>query len=218
MSPSGKYVLIGTAPVLAYDREFKMPPIRLTHGGGWHSDIGLDDEGREVLLYMGGKTFSPGGKSEGCYAMCDIETGQETVLTKKIGGIREFHFDCSCVFTPGWGLVSTYHASPPIQSHWTEYSIHLVELTRRRDPPPRIWRVAHTHVNRGSYTDDPFATFDRFGKKIFFGSNWGVPIKQGGNIDAYQVELPPNWYEQLMGREKAEQLRKLAEEIVRKEW
>ncbi len=218
MSPSGKYVLVGTAPVLVYDREFRGRPRKLTHGGGWHCDVGLDDEGREVLFYMGGKTFSPGGRSSGCYAMCDLETGEETVLSKRIGGTTGFHLDCSAVFAPGWGLVSSYHAAPPKQTHWTEYSIHLVELTRRKDPPPRIWRVAHTHVNRGSYTDDPFATFDRFGTKIFFGSNWGVPIKRGGDIDAYQIDLPPNWYEQLMGKEKAERLRKAAEQMVRKQW
>ncbi|MFX0199132.1 MAG: hypothetical protein ACFFCW_23665 [Candidatus Hodarchaeota archaeon] len=218
MSPSGKYVLIGTAPMLVYDREFKKPPVRLTHGGGWHCGVGLDDEGREVIFYKGGSRFSPGGQSNGRYAMCDLETGTETVLTGKITGQTGMHFDCSSIFTPGWGLVSTYHAAPVKQTHWTEYSIHLVELTRRKKPPPRIWRICHTHANRGSYIDDPFATFDRFGSKIFFGSNWGIPFKQGGDIDVYQVELPPNWYEDLMGKEKAARLRVIAEEMVRKKW
>jgi len=220
MSPSGKYVLLGTAPMLVYDREFKNPPVKLTHGGGWHCDVGLDDEGREVIFYPGGHTFSPGGQSNGCYAMCDLETGTETVLSGKIGGPTRtgMHLDCSSILTPGWGLVSTYHPAPAKQTHWTEYSIHLVELTRRKDPPPRIWRICHTHVNRGSGIDDPFATFDRFGAKIFFGSNWGTPFKRGGDIDAYQIELPPNWYEDLMGKEKAARLRKIAEEMVRKKW
>jgi hypothetical protein len=218
MSPSGKFVLIGTAPVLVYDREFKGPPTKLTHGGGWHCDVGLDDEGREVVFYKGGRKYSPAGRSDGCYAMCDLETGEEIVLTKRIGGVKGMHFDCSSVFTPGWGLVSTYHAAPEEQTHWTEYSIHLVELTRRKQPPPRIWRICHTHTNRESYSDDPFATFSRFGTKIFFGSNWGVPIKKGGDIDAYQVELPQDWYEQLMGPEKAKRLRGLAQEIARKKW
>lgn len=218
MSPSGKYVLLGTAPMLVYDREFKKPPVKLTHGGGWHCDVGLDDEGREVIFYVGGRAFSPGGQSDGCYAMCDLETGTETVLTGKIGGSTGMHFDCSCIFTPGWGLVSTYHPAPAKQTHWAEYSIHLVELTRRKTPPPRIWRICHTHVNRGSYIDDPFATFDRFGTKIFFGSNWGTPLRKGGDIEAYQVELPPNWYEDLMGKEKASKLRNIADELVRKKW
>lgn len=222
MSPSGKFVLLGTAPMLVYDREFKKPPMKLTHGGGWHCGVGLDDEGREVIFYRGGRTFSPGAQSNGCYAICDLETGSETVLSGKIGGpeigVPDVHFDCSSIFTPGWGLVSAYHPAPIKQSHWTEYSIHLVELTRRKDPPPRIWRICHTHVNRGSYIDDPFATFNRFGTKIFFGSNWGTPIEKGGDIDAYQVELPSNWYEGLMGKEKATKLRKVAEEMIRKKW
>ena len=222
MSPSGKYVLLGTGPMLVYDRKFEKPPVKLTHGGGWHCDVGLDDEGREVIFYLGGRKYSPGGQSDSCYAMCDLETGAETVLTGKIGGPTGmqpgWHFDCSSIFTPGWGLVSTYHPAPAKQSHWVEFSIHLVELTRRKNPPPRIWRICHTHVNRGSYTDDPFATFGRFGKKIFFGSNWGTPIKDGGDIDAYQIELPPNWYEDLMGKEKATKLRKIVEEMVRKKW
>jgi len=218
MSPSGRFVLLGTAPMLVYDREFKGSPVKLTHGGGWHCDVGLDDEGREVIFYIGGKTFSPGGQSNGCYAMCDIETGTETVLTKKTGGPEGMHFDCSCIFTPGWGLVSTYHKAPLKQSHWAEYSIHLVELTRRKNPPPRNWRICHTHVNRETGKDDPFATFNRFGTKIFFGSNWGVPLMQSGDIDAYQVELPADWYETLMGVDKAAKLRKIAEEMVRKKW
>jgi hypothetical protein len=203
--------------MLVYDREFKKPPVKLTHGGGWHCGVGLDDEGREVIFYGGGRTFSPGGQSDGCYAMCDIETGTETVLTRKIGG-PQAHYDCSSILTPGWGLVSTYHPASLKQSHWAEYSIHLVELTRRKTPPPRIWRVGHTHVNRGSYPDDPFATFNRFGTKIFFGSNWGIPIEKGGDIDAYQIELPPSWYGGLMGIEKAIMLRKIAEDVARKKW
>ena len=217
MSPLGKYVLLGTAPMLVYDREFKKPPIKLTHGGGWHCGVGLDDEGREIIFYTGGRTFSSGGRSDGCYAMCDLETGTETVLTGRIGG-PQAHFDCSSILTPGWGLVSTYHAAPTKQSHWAEYSIHLVELTRRKEPPPRIWRICHTRANRGSYTDDPFATFNRFGTKIFFGSNWGTPIEKGGDIDAYQVELPSNWFVDLMGKEKAAKLHKIAEEMMRKKW
>jgi len=221
MSPSGK-VLLGTGPMLVYDREFKKPPVKLTHGGGWHCDVGLDDEGREVIFYRGGHTFSPGSQSDGCYAMCDLETGSETVLSGKIGdpeiGVPDIHFDCSSIFTPGWGLVSAYHPAPVKQSHWTEYSIHLVELTRRKSPPPRIWRICHTHVNQEGYNDCPFATFGRFGTKIFFGSNWGTPIRKGGDIDVYQVELPPNWYEDLMGKEKATKLHKIAEEMVRKKW
>jgi hypothetical protein len=220
MSPSGRFVLLGTAPMLVYDREFKGRPVKLPHGGGWHCDVSLDDEGREVIFYMGGLTFSPGGQSNGCYAMCDLETGTETVLTEKVGGPSGMgaHLDCSCIFTPGWGLVSTYHKAPLKQSHWAEYSIYLVELTRRKNPPPRIWRICHTHVNREGYIDDPFATFDRFGKKIFFGSNWGKPVTQGGDIDVYQVELPPNWYDDLMGKEKAIKLRMIAEEMVKKKW
>lgn len=220
MSPSGKYVLLGTAPVLVYDREFSKAPVKLTHGGGWHCDVGLDDEGREVIFYKGGRTYSPQGQSDGCYAMCDLETGTETVLSDKIGGPKGMgkHFDASAIFTPGWGLVSTYHAAPDIQTHWAEYSIHLVELTRRKTPLPRIWRICHTHVNRSSYNDDPFATFGRFGTKIFFASNWGTPIKSGGDVDVYQVDLPPGWYEALMGVEKSEKLRRLAEKMVLKKW
>jgi hypothetical protein len=217
MSPSGKYVLLGTAPMLVFDREFKKQPVRLTHGGGWHCDVGLDDEGREVILYIGGHTYSPHGQSNGCYAMCDLETGTETVLTSKIGG-PDMHFDCSSIFTPGWGVVSHYHPAPPKQSHWTEYSIHLVELTRRKNPPPRIWRICHTHTNQVGYMDCPFATFDRFGTKIFFGSNWGTPLERCGDIDAFQIELPLNWYETLMGAEKAGKLRKIAEGMARKKW
>lgn len=220
MSPSGKYVLLGTAPMLAYDREFKGLPVRLTHGGGWHCAVGLDDEGREVIFYTGGRTYSPRGQSSGRFAMCDLATGKETVLSERIGSGDQIgmHFDASCMYTPGWGLVSTYHSKVHAQTHWTEYGIFLVELTRRSNPPPRIWRIAHTHVNRDSYVDDPFATFNRFGTKIFFGSNWMVPSNKGGDIDAYEVKLPSGWYEDLMGKGKADSLKNIASEMTRKKW
>ena len=67
-------------------------------------------------------------------------------------------------------MVSVYNPFYPEQpDEWAEHSVYMVELTTRTDPPPRIWRIAHTHTCREGYLDDPFAKINKKGTKIWFG-------------------------------------------------
>ncbi|MEJ2253378.1 MAG: hypothetical protein P8Y75_03265 [Nitrospirota bacterium] len=185
MSPSGKYVWVGDHHAV-YTRDFSE-----FHAFPFccHADMALSDEGREVIF---GFMQKP-GTHENWAIMADLETKKITWLVP-IGKPR-YHLCGNNYDTPGWGVVSTYAPNGPAQ-HWGDHEVFMVELTRRKEPPPRVWRIAHTHTVRKGYADDPFAKINRRGTKIWFGSGWGKSYKDGP-YDVYQVDLPKNWHEKL---------------------
>lgn len=186
-TPFGK-VALGTSPIEIYDRRLENPPLLLDADGGHHGDFALNDEGQEVYFHGRG----------GWWRMEDLESGETTqLLPADIGPNMGYHISGNAVDTPGWGLVSTYANGAAPASHWADYSIFLVELTRRTDPPPRIWRIAHTHCAdqpTHSYSSDPFAKFNRRGDKIWWTSNWD---DADGRRDVYQVTMPDSWYQDM---------------------
>jgi len=62
------------------------------------------------------------------------------------------------------------------------------------------WRLFPTR----SYWAETHATIDRYGKTIVFASNWDDPQAP---IEAYRLDLPTDWYETLMGKERAARAR-----------
>ena len=84
---------------------------------------------------------------------------------------------------------------------WNDCEVDLIELTTRKDPPPRVWRLAKTHTNmKDGYKDAPFAKINKKGTKVWFGSGWGQSVlDSGAQYDVYQINLPPTWYQDLMG-------------------
>jgi hypothetical protein len=198
MSPSGKYVWIGDTHAL-YPRDFSS--VREL-GFCCHADMAISAEGREVIF---GFNQRP-GKKEYWSIMADLETGEITYLSP-IGGPR-YHFSGNSYSTPGWGVVSTYYPQyPNPEKDWGDHEVFMVELTKRKDPPPRVWRIAHTHtVFKDGYADAPFAKINRRGTKIWFGSGWGhscLDKQPDGNTrhpyDVYQIDLPQTWYHDLIG-------------------
>lgn len=198
MSPSGKYVWIGNDHAL-YPRDFSS----VRELGFWdHADMAISAEGREVIF---GFKERP-GKKEYWSIMADLETGEITYLTP-IGSPR-YHFSGNSYSTPGWGVVSTYYPEyPHPEKDWGDHEVFMVELTKRKNPPPRVWRIAHTHtLFKDGYSDAPFAKINRRGTKIWFGSGWGHSCsdKQSDGItpypyDVYQIDLPQTWYHDLTG-------------------
>jgi len=198
MSPSGKYVWIGDHHYI-YPRDFSSGPRDL--GICCHADMAISAEGREVVF---GFALKDGMWSKGYWAtMVDIETGELTYLAGPIGS-PEWHFSGNSHDKPGWGLVSTYGPSyPGVETQWYQHSAFMVELTKRKNPPPRVWRIANTRTVLKSYPDASFAKLNKKGTKIFFGSAWGQSIKDpGAQYDVYQINLPSTWYQDLMGKSK----------------
>jgi len=91
-------------------------------------------------------------------------------------------------------LVSTYGAEnpPPDESHsWMDTQLFMLELKQN----PRVWRIAHTHAytaeeysGEKNYFAEAFATINKAGSRIYFGSNWANFAVD--YTDTYQAVLP----------------------------
>ena len=204
MSPSGKYVWIGDTHFI-YSRDFST--IR-EMGFCCHADMAVSAEGREVIFGFKDRPE----KKEYWAIMADIETGEITYLSP-VGSPR-YHFSGNSYSAPGWGVVSTYYPQyPESEKNWGDHEVFMIELTKRTNPPPRLWRIAHTNTLFKNYADAPFAKINRKGTKIWFGSAWGhsyLDRKSNGvtpyPYDVYQIDLPQNWYKDLMGSTPAKLL------------
>ncbi len=195
VSPLGNYLIIGAPPCFVYDKNWKLKFRVETHG---HYDLALDDEGREVIVTVGQYYWPDGSKDLGDWVkMIDLETGKTQWLAPLENSF--FHVSGNCTDKPGWAVVSTYSPSDFKQSKkWSDASVIMYELTRRIPKPDlahhaKVWRLAHTHMFRKSYGDDPFAKINKKGTKVWFGSGWANSYKDG-QYDVYQIDLPLNWF------------------------
>jgi hypothetical protein len=190
MSPSGKYVWTGDAHKL-YTRDLVyLRDLKVKWG---HADMAINAGGMEVVA--GFAKVPKTGKTVA--AMEDLETGEVTYLAAVPAAAH--HVSGSSHLRPGWAVYSTYTPSyPNLPTEWGQHEVYMVELTKRTDPPPKVWRLAHTHTVRKEYVDDPFAKVNRRGTKVWFGSGWGCSYAdEGCELYVYQINLPSTWYEDL---------------------
>jgi len=202
MSPSGNYVHVGAPPSWIYPRDLSSVREIRTHG---HVDLAYDDQGREVLVWVG-HYFGPTGNVDHGYwvVMADLQTGTINWLSPFGSVERGYHVCGNSHDKPGWAVVSSYYPNcGKVPSQWSDVSIMMHELTRRISSPTwgnhaRVWRIAHTHMCRKDYGDDPFAKINKKGTKVWFGSGWGQAYTDAGaQYDVYQINLPPAWYQDL---------------------
>ena len=213
---SGRYVFIGPyAERVVVGGYSDLTSYKLDHTdpvkikGLGHCDVGIDAEGNEVIT---GK-FEKGD----FYIMINMATGKVTRLISMIHGtswseMRQVsgtgtHFSANCYGTPGWVLVSTY--GPKRQKDiWCSHSLYMLKLDPKADlKNPTVWRVAHTHSAapaRKSYWKETHGSIDRYGRSVIFASAWD---DLDGAAETYRCDLPDGWYEKLMGKAKAKQLR-----------
>jgi hypothetical protein len=203
ISPSGEYYLAymdlycepgvlgndaNPCGLMVYDRELKNGRGLLRVVG--HSDLALDTQGRDVLIYQDIDTDH--------IAMLELESGAITPLWSidfshsPIG----LHFSGRAFKTPGWALISTYSGGHPDDSTWMDDQIFAVELK----PNGRVMRLAHSHsvVDQDQdhdYWAEPQATVNQDFTRILFTSNWGRSGTEA--VEMYMVILPPDWLEGL---------------------
>lgn len=199
MSMSGNHVWIGDKHSI-YDRAFTT---RRDLSCANHADLAINADGREVVV-CGGTYYVTPYKSLGTWLkMVDIETGEVTPLAPL--GSGAYHISANNDLNPGWAVVSSYNPTyPTVPSKWADQSVYMIQLKNPVGIPDnlnhaKIWRVAHTHGVRKSYSDDPFAKINRKGTKIFFGSGWGQYYPQGA-YDTYRIDLPATWKQDLSTR------------------
>ncbi len=153
-----------------------------------HSDLALDAEGREVLVFqdIDADTLS----------MLDLASGVVTPLWpidfshNAIG----LHISGTAFRRPGWAVVSTH--TPEKKNHtWMDNQVFLIELK----PGGRVVRLAHTHSvvderREHDYWAEPHASANRDLTRVLFTSNWGR--SGSGQVEMYMIALAPDWEEQ----------------------
>jgi hypothetical protein len=150
-----------------------------------HSDLALDADGREVMVYQQLDTDH--------LSFVDLATGASTDLwpidfTYTPMG---FHFSGRGYRLPGWVLVST-HDGDAASHTWMDDELFAMELRAGG----RVVRLAHTHsvVDQGGgqdYFAEPQASANRDFTKLLFTTNWGRTGTQ--QVETYLVELEPGW-------------------------
>lgn len=192
MSPSGQYVLVETEPTQVFDRDFTNG--RELPGKFGHGDLAVTKDGRDVFVAQ--------DRSNDYLSMVYLDTLEYQKLmfipfqAPEKGGVsyQGFHVSGNAYATPGWVLVSTY-GRRETPTYWSDGALYLLELA----PNARHLRVAHTNARTSQggkdYWSEAFASIDRNGKYVFWGSNWGITGE--GYADVYRVTLPDGWFEKL---------------------
>ena len=194
MSPSGKFVVpswngsgvncpsraqLGTVNkpcgLMAYSRDFSSAVGLAVRGP--HSDIGLDANGRDVIV--------AGDYETGWVEMWDLATGENTKLWQiyENDNSTAMHISARNFNKPGWVLISTYMEKKP---GWYVQKLMAVETKAN----PRILNIAHTYNTVETYFSETHAAVNRDFTRIMYNSNWQTANVQ--NIDAYMVVLPKN--------------------------
>jgi hypothetical protein len=193
MDISGKHCMLGFDSHVFQVCSKDFSSIRdLPLGANGHNDFALTADGRDVLVYQNTQTDY--------ICMTDFGTLTETALIKipfTVNPDIGLHFSGNCAEEPGWVLVSTYGAKqpPPSLSHsWMDTQIFMLQLQQN----PTVWRIAHTHAytsyeytGEKNYFTEAFATINKDGSRVYFGSNWGDFTAD--YTDTYQVTLPSEW-------------------------
>ncbi len=150
-----------------------------------HSDLALDADGQEVLVYQDIDTDF--------ISMLDLSDGEITTLwpIDFSHSALGFHFSGQAFSVPGWVLVSTSNGTHP-SSTWMDDQIFALELLEAG----RVIRLAHTHSIydesiEHDYWAEPHASVNRDFTQIVFTSNWGRSGSE--QVDMYVIKLPNKW-------------------------
>jgi len=194
MDASGTHAVIGfdASPIRSYYRDFSHEVV-MPAGAIGHADIALTAAGGDVVVIQNTATD--------WISYVDLETGAETNLIEipfatntDIG----LHFSGNCYETPGWVLVSTYGAVNPeagMTHSWMDNLLFMLELA----PDPEVVRLCETKCYTGSnprsnYFAEAYASINRAGTRVVFGSNRGV-LEPQDYTEAYEVRTDgfPDW-------------------------
>lgn len=205
MSPRGNWVLIGGD----YDNGGNMAGLALADRAltafhqldrdTAHADVGLDSEGREVIVMQSNRTdyidmipISPDTKP---VAGADAEYGG----TGRVRLIRLFfdsasplnlnsgvHISCNA---PGFCVVSTFTEPGRPEQNWLDRTITLVRLDRQR---PRAIYLAKVFGTAGAYWEETQAAISRDGRRVVWATNWGRSVGED-RVWLMQLDIPPAW-------------------------
>ena len=151
-----------------------------------HSDLALDGEGREVLVFQNIDTDT--------ISTLDLASGVVTDLIpidfshSAIG----LHFSGRASQLPGWALVSTHSGGYPTDYTWMDDTVFAIELKAGG----RVVRLAHTHSlvdenQEHDYWAEPQASVNPDFTRVVFTTNWG---RSGTDeVEMFMIALPADW-------------------------
>jgi hypothetical protein len=207
MSPLGEWVLIGgmeynrgnLAGLTIADRGLKsFHRIDYTTS---HADVGLDAEGREVVVMQNSRTdyidmlpLSPdtrpileaGGGYEGAGRIPLLRLFYDG--DSPLGFSSGVHISCNA---DGYCLVSTHIEPGMPERNWLDRGNVLVRL----DPDePRAFYLSKIYNTTGEYWEETHGAMSNDGSRIVWASNWNL---DPGSEDAFllQLDMPLNWRE-----------------------
>jgi hypothetical protein len=151
-----------------------------------HSDLALDENEREVLVFQDIDADS--------ISMLDIETGKVTPLlnidfSKISVGL---HFSGRAFLRPGWAVISTYTSQTETIT-WMDNQVFLIELK----PNGKVIRLAFTRSivdesQEHDYWAEPQASANADLSRVVFTSNWGRSGTE--EVNMYLIEVPLEWF------------------------
>ncbi len=197
ISPLGNYVVVDYADTVSrrfhgvevYRRDFTFLWQRGLGPG--HSDLGLDENGDEVLVIG---VYDPDTNRSGIRAV-RLADGRETALVDFYWAF-ESHVSCRAEGRPGWCLISTYDGPGRLTDSGMDWQpledeVFWVKL----DGSGTVERLAHHRSrrfgpgaedsDRSNYFAEPHATSSRRGDRVLFGSNWRQEIRDPAAVDTY---------------------------------
>lgn len=201
VSPEGKYVVVDYADNIdrrfhgleVYDINFKFiwqKPI-----GAGHSDIGIDEDGNEVLVM---DVYDPDANITYIKKFKLSDGGETTLL--EVSPFFDLHISCRNTKQKGWCYISTFDYVERLShsaSSWLPFEDEIFAL--KLDGSGEVKRIAHHHSRRYShlaadsdnsiYWAEPHATVSASGQRILFGSNWNKDINLDSSVDTYVIDL-----------------------------
>ena len=201
ISPLGNYVVVDYATentgrfegVEVYDKKLNF--IWQKPLGAGHSDIGIDEDGNEILV------FHFYDSESNCYIIKKfrLSDGKETSLLE-LSWQFDLHISCQNEARSGWCFISTFDDESRLTDDslsWLPFEDEIFAL--KLDGSGEVQRIAHHHSRRFSpttpdrdhsvYWAEPHATVSRKGGRILFGSNWREKVEEDSSVDAYIVDF-----------------------------
>ncbi|MFH1417656.1 MAG: hypothetical protein ABII12_05135 [Planctomycetota bacterium] len=210
MSPLGNWVLIGgdwdnggkLAGLVIADRELTSFH-RLDYATA-HSDVGLDSDGREVIVMQSSQTdyidmlpldpatqpiLDAGGSYDntGRVRLIRLYYDSESPLGLSSG----VHISCNA---PGYCVVSTVTEPNRPEQNWLDRTITLVRLDRQR---PRVIYLAKVHGTAAAYWEETHASISRDAKKVVWATNWNRNVGQE-RVWLMELDIPTAWLDSLV--------------------
>lgn len=196
MSPSGTYIVKGSATTAQYDQCYDINGnfLRNLHIDPTHSDMCIGEDGQDWLVYYAvtGSQQTELGKSQAGIARVRLVDGIRDVFLTNYSNWG-VHVSGMCSYShPGWVLVTTYTTT----ANTTAMAAECILMNLHSG---EVRRLCHHHSYSGGYYAEPHGMINWNGDKILVASNWNTGT--GVRYEDYLVTPPSGstfWVEEIL--------------------